>query len=224
MKPSGAVAGIRACSSGRLLGRLLEQDRVARAGARRARAGRGRRAAARRRRRRRRGGGVRGVTVLGARRPPGERRADRGGLAEDGELDRAAVRLLGVLRDQREARRRRRRAGRGRTGTGAARRSRRSGPRRAGRASRAGARAARAGGRRTAGDPAGSPPAPPNGSWKTGQLEPLGEGDQRRPARVAVRAGAGDDRRAAAPSSTPASASTAAGSAACGAQQPLRPE
>ena len=43
--------------------------------------------------------------------------------------------------------------------------------------------------------PAGSRPAPPNGSWKTGHAKPLGERAQRAPAGVAVGAGTGDDRR-----------------------------
>ena len=108
MKPSGARAGMRACSSGRLEGVSSTQDRVARealgervqdvAGAQRLA---GRRPGGAGRSTRRGGAPRAGVDDLR------QRRADRAGIAEHGELDRAAVRLLRVLRDDREPRRRR---------------------------------------------------------------------------------------------------------------------
>ena len=99
MKPSGAVAGMRACSSGRLDG--VSSSRIASRGSRSASAAstwpaRSGSPAA---------GGAGGVGALRAAPRPargvdrlGQRRADRGRLAEHGELDRAAVRLVGVLR------------------------------------------------------------------------------------------------------------------------------
>ena len=165
--------------------RLLEQDRVARqalgergehvAGAQRLAGGgrRGRRGALRAARRRARAR----VDRLG------ERRADRGRVAEHGELDRAAVRLLRVLRDDRDPRARRRTSGPASYGYWRSAPVPTTSTASCGREHLAQPRAARrAGGRRTADGPAGSRPAPPNGSWKTGHAEPLGERDQRRPA------------------------------------------
>ena len=151
-------------------GRLLDEDRVARqplgqrgehvAGAQRL-AGRGRRrrigAAQRRRRRRRR--------ALDRAR---ERGADRGRVAEHGELDRAAVRLGRVLRDDRHARALAherpgvegvlaQRAGADHEHDVVGPSISRSRERRAGRCPA------------NCGWSCGKPAAPPNGSWKTGQ-------------------------------------------------------
>ncbi len=196
-KPSGSVAGMRACSSGRLDG--VSSTRIA---------SRGRRSASAASTWPARSGSPSAGGAGGSGRchgaPAGsrsrvdrlgQRRADRGRVAEHGELDGAAVRLVGVLRDDRHARAVVRPAGRCRTGTGAARRCRRRARTSCG-ASMSRRRARRAGRwPANCGWSCGKPAWPPNGSWKTGHASRSASATQRAPAGLAVGAGAGDDRR-----------------------------
>ena len=218
-KPSGSRAGRRSCSSGRLDGRLLDDDRVCGAAARpgprrRARRGAARPAAG--------GGGAGGdVERLGRARlsagtdAPRARAQTAAGRGEHGELGRAAVHLGGVVADDRDPR----------PGLD------QSGPRRYGvlpedrRADdehdivwrerlRAAAAGRPVGCRRRAGDPAGTRLALRTTPARPGTTSRSASADQRGPGLGIVGARAGDDRRGREPRSARPARSTRAASAA----------